>query len=147
MLLKIEDSFFRMNRHNIGRLNTIILTSLISIGCAVSCVACSLLPEEEDKYKIVLEPAETEVSYELAKVTKGDVRLSRKLYALYQEENGEELSFGSDGREVEAVFVVKGEEVKKGTLLAKLKSDDLEEERSSLKYTIERNELLKKLME
>ncbi|MBR4278058.1 MAG: biotin/lipoyl-binding protein [Lachnospiraceae bacterium] len=132
-----------MNRHNIGRLNTIILTSLISIGCAVSCVACSLLPEEEDKYKIVLEPVETEVSYELAKVTKGDVRLSRKLYALYQEENGEELSFGLDGREVEAVFVVKGEDVKKGTLLAKLKSDDLEEEKASLKYTIERNNLLK----
>ncbi|MCR4618424.1 MAG: hypothetical protein K5669_09620, partial [Lachnospiraceae bacterium] len=113
--------------------------------------ACSLLPEDEEKYQLTLSGVETEIEYELAQVTKGDVVLTKKLYALYQEENGEELSFGVDGREVEAVFVVKGEEVKKGTLLCKLASDDLEEEKAKLSYTINRNKMLidqaKELME
>ncbi len=116
----------------------------ILAGCTLICTACSFMPAEEEKYHITLSRTETDMAYELAAVTRGDVVLTNRLYAQYQEENGEELSFGTDGREVEAVYVSKGDHIEKGTLLAKLACADLEEEKTTLEYEITRNELLKK---
>ncbi|MBR1860509.1 MAG: biotin/lipoyl-binding protein [Lachnospiraceae bacterium] len=108
---------------------------------------CSLYPEEEERYKIRLERSETEVAYELVEVTRGDVLLTKRLFAQYQEENGEELAFGLDGRAVEALYVDKGDVVKKGDLLAKLECEDLEDEKAELEYTIKKNRLLKQQAE
>lgn len=124
-----------------------ILKTAVAVIAAVVMVTglggCALFPEEEEEHKVTLVKTDTTMDYELAQVTVGNVVLTQKIYCEYREENGEELSFGQDGRAVEEVYVTKGEEVKKGTLLAKLECDDLISEKNQLQYTIDRNSLLK----
>lgn len=119
------------------------VTAALAAAVMVSCLGgCALFPDDEEEHKVTLVKTDTTMDYELAQVTVGNVTLTEKIYCEYREENGEELSFGQDGRAVDEVYVTKGEEVKKGTLLAKLECDDLIEEKNRLQYTIDRDTLL-----
>ena len=89
----------------------------------------------------MVEKEENEVEYSMAAVTRGDVVLSQKIPCVYEQVNEEELYFPVTGRQVDTVFVKKGDEVKKGDLLAQLVMDG-EEKQQEYEYVVERNELL-----
>ena len=110
---------------------------------SILLTGCSLLPADDEEQGIVLTPDNTKVEYTLASVQRGDVSLTHKLYCTYQEENGEELSFGEEDRRVAAVLVRKGDEVKAGDLLARLECDDLEQEKLTIEYILRKNRQLK----
>lgn len=113
------------------------------ILCAVlsgaSLVGCGGGENTEEVF--VVEKEENEVEYSMAAVTRGDVVLSQKIPCVYEQVNEEELYFPVTGRQVDTVFVKKGDEVKKGDLLAQLVMDG-EEKQQEYEYVVERNELL-----
>lgn len=122
---------------------TFISSGLTAVLSAALLSGCSFLPNDTQEHKIVLSSEENVPEYELSEVTRGEVVLTEKIYCNYQEEEGEELSFAEEGRKINEVYVQKGSEVKKGTLIAELECEDLKEEKAALEYTIRRNNLLK----
>ena len=113
-----------------------ILCAVLSGASLVGCGG-----EENTEEVFVVEKEENEVEYSMAAVTRGDVVLSQKIPCVYEQVNEEELCFPVTGRRVDTVFVKKGDEVKKGDLLAQLVTDG-EEKQQEYEYVIERNELL-----
>ena len=102
---------------------------------------CGLLPAEDAGGRIVLVQSKDSVSYELAQATIDNVELSQIVYCAYAQLEEENLSFGISGRQVQYVYVRAGDTVQKGDLLAKLYTDDLDNNLSDLRYSIEKNEL------
>ncbi len=102
---------------------------------------CGLLPAEDTGGRVVLVQATDEVSYELAQAAIGDVELTKTIYCTYSQLKEENLSFGVRGP-VQYVYVKTGDTVKEGDLLAKLYTDDLDNEIENLEYTVEKNEIL-----
>ena len=100
---------------------------------------CKTQEKAEDVF--VVEKEEAEEEYNMAAATRGDVILSQKISCVYEQENEEALCFPVTGRRVDTVFVKKGDEVKKGDLLAQLVMDG-EEKQQEYEYTIAKNELL-----
>lgn len=103
---------------------------------------CSLLPAEDVGGHVVLVQTESAPDYELAQVMRGDVELTQTVYCVYTQTHEENLSFGTDGRRVQFVYVKVGDSVKEGDLLAKLYTDDLESSLDEQTYQVERTTLL-----
>lgn len=132
--MKESISYIMGNR----KINNLILCCILPFVFT----GCALLQEtEQNQINLVSESAG--IDYNLAQVEKGDVTLSRKIYATYKEESGEELSFGTDGRRVEEVYFKTGDAVNAGDLIAKLECSDLEAEKASYEYIISKNRQLK----
>lgn len=120
-----------------GILSLMIAQSLLLGGCG-------LLPKEKEIKKVVtLEPEQIK-KYELAKVTREDVAVTKQLFCTYTQMKEERLSFGYDGATVEFVYVNVGDQVKEGAVLAKLQLGTLEEDIKELEYSIEETEMLKR---
>lgn len=121
-----------------GRKTGLALFLMIAAGSA----GCSILPEQTSEHPDVVAEAVEETGYNLAKVTRGDVRLTQKLYFLYSQTEEEQLSFATENRRVIGVYAAVGDDVEKGQLLAELYSEDLKEDLADYEYQKKRYELL-----
>lgn len=118
-----------------------VLSIINLIVITLTLMGCSLLPKDEEARSIVLEKTEEIPEYQMTAVSHGDLQLHGKIYCVYTQKDGEELSFGGDGQTLKAVYVSTGDEVKKGDLLAEAELGDIDESIEELKYLIQKLEL------
>ncbi len=100
---------------------------------------CGTKTEDET---IILETEQEGISYDLATAQTGDVTKTVNLNCTYRQTDEQEVCFSISGRLVDQVYVKKGDQVKKGQLLAELSAGELERQIEDLEYRIARNELL-----
>lgn len=103
---------------------------------------CSIIPEEETVHAMPVISTEQAEDYTLETVRMGDVTKTQNVNCTYTQVAEEEISFSVTGKEIEQVFVETGDTVKKGDILATLHLDDLQDELTQLKNTLEMNTLL-----
>ncbi len=108
---------------------------------AVFAGGCGLLPAEKTSGTIMLVKSEAAPDYEMVEVTRGDVVLEQTLYCTYAQLKEEHLSFGVNST-VQHVYVGVGDSVKKGDVLAKLYTDDLDSELEILNERVGKNTIL-----
>ena len=98
----------------------VLITVLLVSGCG-------LLPAEEELPKAPVVQTMDEAYFTTAEVKKGTVRDFVSERCTYQYQATQNLSFGFGGETVEETYVVVGQKVYAGDVLAELANDDLEE--------------------
>lgn len=102
-----------------------LLITGMSISMTVILGGCSILPKEQSYDNVVYaSPYETE--YEYAYVKQGDLAQTVKVVCSYVPAGKEDYFFESNDERIGEIFVTKGDQVKRGDLLAELYVDDLE---------------------
>ena len=108
---------------------------------AQTFTGCSLLPKEEGVKNVLMIKTQDSVEYQMALVQKADIVNLETMYCTYSQRVGEELTFGQNKLEVEAVYVEVGDQVKAGDLLAEAKLDGIDDQIRELEYSIELTKL------
>jgi RND family efflux transporter MFP subunit len=106
--------------------------------------ACSLIPKDGEHYQVQVTHKDLTADYSLAVVQIDDVTQTKEISCHYQQMQEEELSFSESGKDVGIVYVQKGDEVKKGEVLATLNTEDIENDLENLKDLLEKDQLLLK---
>ena len=118
-----------------------ILACITAIALCLSLCGCSLLPQEDQIRFVPLVEEYQQEAYDLAAVTRKDLRKTVSLSCSFISVESETLYFGVDGEPNDKVFVAKGEKVKAGQLLAQLSLEGLDEELEDLERSIRQLEL------
>src|SRR5690606_8605722 len=106
---------------------------------------CSFLPKEEPVLAPPLsEPPE--LDYETAVVTRGELVKSVNGAGTFVSEKQHDLFYSNDGGRLEEVYVTRGDTVKKGQLLVKLQTGNLEFDISQVELDLKKAELRLKQM-
>jgi len=99
--------------------------------------SCDLLPEEEAVRSVTVVRSQDQTDYKTAEVVRGDLVHKRNLYCAYVPLRTDALSFGIGGEYVDELFVMVGDQVKAGQLLAQLEMSDIEEKITASNRSIE----------
>ena len=114
------------------------VTYLILIGLLLcNLTGCMLLPKEEELKKVSFVKSDILDEYSFVTVERMDLEKSLNISCVYRQMQEEYLSFHVDDKEVEGVYVKIGDSVKKGSLLASLRVDELKDEINALEDSIE----------
>ena len=105
--------------------------------------SCSLMPEEEALPTIPVIHSYTAEEYELTTVRRGDLVLDATVSCTYMPAKENNLSFAIGGAYIDKVYVQKGDQVKKGQVLAQLAQDNLQDQIAAQKYQLDLLELEK----
>lgn len=108
-------------------------------GLVAGCLllgGCSLLPAQETRRTAPLLRETAAEDFKLTYVTRGDMRLTRKISCTYVPIRKESLSFAVNGESVDEIFVKPGDAVVKGQLLGQLKLDGVNDRIDACEYTI-----------
>lgn len=108
-------------------------------GLIAGCLllgGCSLLPEQETRRTAPLLRETTVEDFKLTYVTRGDMRLTKKVSCTYVPIRKESLSFAVNGESVDEMFVKAGDTVTEGQLLGQLKLDGVNDRIDECEYTI-----------
>ena len=111
----------------------------VLISCMLTLCGCSL--KQEDDKSAILVTNDAASSYEMTQAQKGKIQKTKVLVANYQQVRSENLSFRSNGRRLEGVYVAMGDTVEKGDLLAEVYCDDEKKELANLEYRIKTQEM------
>ncbi len=125
----------------VRKVKNYIRVAVILGAVSVGAVGCGTIVEEEGN-TVIVERNDYESNYTLETVEYADVVLTKTIRTKYKEMYSEDLYLADDGRRVTALYVEKGDEVKKGQLLAELEGSDQSDAIENLKYQISRNQLL-----
>lgn len=117
------------------------LTLAFSITLIVGMLSsCALMPDEEDTLAPpVVQPKRTE--FELYKVVRKDIVKSLKAIGNFQSSKEQELFVSQSGQRLKTIFVTEMQNVKKGELLAKIDSGDVETRMRLQEKTVQRIQL------
>ena len=108
-------------------------------GLIAGCVllgGCSLLPAQETRRTAPLLRETAAEDFTLTYVTRGDMRLTRKISCTYVPIRKESLSFAVNGEYVDEMFVKPGDAVKRGQLLGQLRLDGVNDRIDECEYAI-----------
>lgn len=108
-------------------------------GLIAGCVllgGCSLLPAQETRRTAPLLRETAAEDFTLTYVTRGDMRLTRKISCTYVPIRKESLSFAVNGEYVDEMFVKPGDAVMKGQLLGQLRLDGVNDRIDECEYAI-----------
>ncbi len=108
-------------------------------GLIAGCVllgGCSLLPAQETRRTAPLLRETAAEDFTLTYVTRGDLRLTKKISCTYVPIRKESLSFAVNGEFVDEMYVKAGDAVKKGQLLGQLRLDGVNDRIEECEYTI-----------
>ncbi len=126
-----------VTRTNIFR--RIICSILIGLFLC-NLTGCMLLPKEEEERKVSFVKADELEQYSFISPERMDMEKNLDIPCVYRELEEELMSFKQGNQVVEDVFVEIGDAVTKGTLLASLRTADLDEEIKSLEESIKQIE-------
>lgn len=104
--------------------------------------ACSLFPEEEERYQVEVMHQDVTADYSLVAAQVKDVVQTKEIVCYYEQMNDEKLSFKESGKYVGTVYVQMGDKVHKGDVLARLNTEDIENKQDDLKDQVEKDQLL-----
>lgn len=109
----------------------------------MSCMLCScgLIPTEEEEHKLQIVTNDAAEEYDLALAELRDVTLSKSLVCTYSQLNELKLYFSIGGYRVSSVYVMEGDQIHAGDILATLDVSMIENEIISLNETILEAEL------
>lgn len=108
----------------------------LTASLSLVLTGCQILPEEETfPASPVIRTYEAE-EYKMATVMRGDLSSAKTISCSYMPANQESLGFEVSGKTIEGIYVVSGDEVKAGQLLAELEHEDLSEQIDLLEYQI-----------
>ncbi|MCT2536308.1 efflux RND transporter periplasmic adaptor subunit [Aquibacillus koreensis] len=128
-MLKIK---WKKRYNYVTMVNSFVLVFLLT--------GCSLLPKEEETLAPPLvEPAEIE--YEIAEVTLGEVVKRVSGTANVIPANSESLFYKQSGGRLEQIFVIEGDQVEKGQVLAEVDTGDLSYEIDQMEIEHQKAEL------
>ncbi len=113
-----------------------VLAGVCTLGILGGCGAVT-----EETPMVIVEEQDESISYRTATAQIGDVVCTRNVNCTYRQTRDQQVSFTLGGRVVDHVYVMKGDTVKKGDLLAELSAGNLEDRIAELEYRIARNEL------
>lgn len=119
---------------------TFFIISLIFVTL-MPLQACSLLPKEEEQHQVQIMHKDVTADYGLARAQIDDVIQTKEIACYYEQMNEDKVSFSEDGKNVDIVYVQKGDTVKKGDILARLNSEDIDNELEDLKDQVEKEQL------
>lgn len=98
--------------------------------------ACQMVPVEEELPQApVIQSYEIE-EYQQTAVKRGDIYLEKTVHCKYVPANRELLSFPLGGEYIDQVYVMEGQTVQKGELLAELVKSDLEQQIEQREYSL-----------
>ena len=120
-----------------------ILLCVLCMASPFILTSCSLMPEEEILPASPVIYTYTAEEYKLTTVMRGDLVLDATVSCTYVPAKENNLSFSLGGAYVDKVYVQKGDQVKKGQVLAQLAQDNLQEQIASQKYQLDILELKK----
>lgn len=110
------------------------LISLILVSVALS--ACQLLPEEEVLPPMpVIHDYEVE-EYELVTVMRGDLISTATVRPTYKLTRKQHLSFSLGGLYIDSVYIIEGQAVKTGDLLASLEQKELQSQLAAQRHEV-----------
>ncbi len=112
------------------------ICSILAVLLLSNLSGCMLLPKEEEERSVVFVKEDTLQQYAFISPVRMDLEKSLDIACVYRQLEEENLSFKLDGLLVEEVYVASGQNVKKGTLLATLLIENLEEELKSIEDAI-----------
>lgn len=115
-----------------------------TIACMVASLAltgCGKQGGEGDD-KVILEQEQPQAEYTFATVGIDNIVLNQSVRCVYEQLQDESLSFKMGGKVVNRVYVKEGDQVTAGQLLAVLNSDSIDADIATMKYQIQRNEIL-----
>ncbi len=104
-------------------------------GCLLLS-GCSLLPAQETRRTAPLLRETTVEDFALTYVTRGDMRLTKKISCTYVPIRKESLNFAVNGESVDEMYVKPGDAVTKGQLLGQLKMDGVDDRIDECEYAI-----------
>lgn len=115
----------------------------ICAGIVVSLSTMSILGcgKNNDEPLIIVQNSDDELVYDYINCTRDDVYLTTGMKCTYRKNGELEVYFPVSGKIVDKVYVKKGDEVKKGDVLAELSTGNLETQIAQLEYKIKNNEL------
>lgn len=117
------------------------LRLLALLGCASLLSSCSLLPEEEVVRTAPVLKEYTQVTYETAKVQRGDLVDTEKISAQYVPVQKASVCFSLVGEYVDKMFVQTGDRVEAGQVLGQLQLGNLEEQIESVENAMDELEV------
>lgn len=113
-----------------------LLRAVIFVSVPLTCLSCGILPEEEELPAApVIRTYEAE-EYQQVTVMRGDMLLTKKVKCTYASAKEEKYSFSLGGMYIDKVYVIEGQQVKKGTLLAELEQGNLPQQISDREYAL-----------
>ncbi len=113
------------------------LTTLLALlSIPMLCCSCQLLPVEEELPAAPVIRAYEAKEYKLTTVMRGDIQLTENVSCTFKPANKESLYFALAGEVVEGLYAQKGQEVRKGELLAELESGNLQEQIGTQEYEL-----------
>lgn len=99
--------------------------------------ACQFFPAEEELPAAPIIRSYEAEEYAQTVVLRGDLFLNKKIQCEYMPTKEDRLSFSLGGEYIDRIYVVKGQQVQAGELLAELVQDDLPEQIVSQEYEIQ----------
>lgn len=112
------------------------LAAAVLLSAALSTVGCGLLPEKEETRVAPVADSLDEMQFEYVDVIQADVTEVYKVPLSYNANDSISLFFGENGVRVSAVYVSKGDIVKKGDLLLEGDNEKIKEEIETLNQSI-----------
>lgn len=112
------------------------LAAAVMLSAALSTVGCGLLPEKEETRVAPIADSLDEMQFEYVDVIQADVTEVYKVPLSYNSNDSISLFFGENGVRVSAVYVSKGDIVKKGDLLLEGDNEKIKEEIETLNQSI-----------
>lgn len=95
-------------------------------GLCLMLGGCALLPAEEEYGMVPIAKQYQAAEYQLAYVTRGDIEKTQKVGFTYVPVSSEDLSFQVSGIKIDKIYVMEGQSVEAGQLLAELDMGTLE---------------------
>ena len=120
---------------------TLCLAGLTAVMLSAMCSGCALFPEEEVYPTAPVIQAYEEVTYKQTPVIRGDMTLEEAVICKYVSAQEETLRFMVGDEYIDGVYVVAGQEVKAGDILASLEENGLAEQIIKQEYVIRNLEL------
>ena len=111
--------------------------ALLAAGC-MTLTACNLLPEEETFRTAPLIREYQREEFTQAACTRGDLSLTRSINCVYVPVRTESLKFMLGGERYDGFYVVAGDNVTEGELLAQLDLSGIEQNMETAQRSIER---------
>lgn len=99
--------------------------------------SCGMLPQEEEFPQLQAQSSSSQKEEESAQVLRGTIRREEKIKCQYLPATQEELYFEAEGEPIGQFYVVKGDMVQAGELIAELEMGDLPERLREQEYQVE----------